>query len=98
MSPYMTMVVLLVAVTLLQPQSPVPADPNARFMALATDFIHASLAMVPNNASAAGYHEHRDATTGKSIQLDAVLDDLSAEGYAAQAGFYREWRTRFAAT
>ena len=98
MSPYMTMVVLLVAVAVLQPQAPVPADPNARFMALATDFIHASLAMVPSNASAAGYHEHRDAKTGKSIQLDAVLDDLSAEGFAVQERFYREWRTRFAET
>ena len=67
-------------------------------MALATDFIHASLAMVPSNASAAGYHEHRDPKTGKTIQLDAVLDDVSAEGFDRQQRFYREWRSRFAAT
>jgi len=66
-------------------------------MALASEFMHASLAMVPSNASAAGYHEHRDAT-GVVVHLDAVLDDLSAAGYEAQERFYREWRGRFTAT
>ena len=101
MPPFMTALVLLVAQALLPAQAPAtgpsPTDPNARFMALATEFIHASLAMVPSNASAAGYHEHRDAT-GLVVHLDAVLDDLSAAGYEAQERFYREWRGRFAAT
>jgi len=73
-------------------------DADARFMALATEFIHASLAMIPSSASAAGYHEHRDRQTGRTVQLDAVLDDFSAEGFDRQQRFYREWRSRFAAT
>src|SRR4051812_16631645 len=71
---------------------------DARFMTLATEFIYASLAMVPSNASAAGYHEHHDPRTGHTIQLDAILDDFSAAGFDTQQRFYREWRSRFAAT
>ena len=73
-------------------------EADRRFMALATEFIHASLAMIPSNASAAGYHEHHDPATGHTIQLDAVLDDFSAAGFDTQQRFYREWRSRFAAT
>jgi len=73
-------------------------EADRRFMALSTEFIHASLAMIPSNASAAGYHEHQDPATGHTIQLDAVLDDFSAAGFDTQRRFYREWRSRFAAT
>ncbi|HXN27077.1 MAG TPA: DUF885 domain-containing protein [Candidatus Acidoferrales bacterium] len=54
-----------------------------------------SLALSPSSASAAGYHTHRDAKTGKTIALDAVLDDLSLESIAQQRAFYADWRERF---
>ena len=47
------------------------------------------------SASAAGYHKHTDPKTGKTIDLDAQLDDVSAAGMAAQEKFYRAWRKRF---
>ena len=54
-----------------------------------------SLALSPTGASAAGYHKHRDAKTGKTIELDALLDDASLEGAARQRAFYQQWRERF---
>ena len=58
-------------------------------------FVKDSLALSPVNASQAGYHKHLDPKTGKTIDLDAQLDDVSAQGVAAQAKFYRDWRQRF---
>ncbi|MGA9570411.1 MAG: DUF885 domain-containing protein [Candidatus Acidiferrales bacterium] len=54
-----------------------------------------SLALSPTNASAAGYHTHLDATTGKTVALDAELDDLSLDSIARQRAFYANWRERF---
>ena len=58
-------------------------------------FVKDSLALSPVNASQAGYHKHKDPKTGKTIDLDAQLDDVSPQGMAAQEKFYREWRQRF---
>jgi uncharacterized protein (DUF885 family) len=46
-------------------------------------------------ASSVGYHQHIDAKTGKTVWLDALLDDLSLEGIAEQRAFYQQWRERF---
>jgi len=54
-----------------------------------------SLALSPTSASQAGYHKHVDAKTGKTIELDALLDDFSLESVAAQRAFYEQWRERF---
>jgi uncharacterized protein (DUF885 family) len=68
---------------------------NAKFLAMADQFVKESLALSPVNASQAGYHKHVDAKTGKTIMLDAELDDVGAAGMAAQLAFYRDWRRRF---
>lgn len=68
---------------------------NPRFMQLADAFMKESLALSPANASQAGYHKHVDSKTGKTIMLDAELDDVGAEGMTAQSKFYRDWRNRF---
>ena len=54
-----------------------------------------SLALAPTNASAAGYHTHLNAKSGKTIALDAELEDLSLESIAQQRTFYANWRDRF---
>ena len=54
-----------------------------------------SLALSPTNASAAGYHKHLDPKTGKTIELDAQLDDMSLDAMADQRAFYASWRERF---
>jgi uncharacterized protein (DUF885 family) len=72
-----------------------PAAASRKFAALSDQFMKDSLALSPSSASAAGYHTHRDAKTGKSIALDAVLDDLSLESIAQQRAFYADWRERF---
>jgi uncharacterized protein (DUF885 family) len=66
-----------------------------RFSELEDQFVKESLALSPVNASQAGYHQHVDAKTGKTIMLDAELDDVGPEGMAAQEKFYRDWRERF---
>ena len=68
---------------------------SRKFAALSDQFMKDSLALSPSSASAAGYHTHRDAKTGKTIALDAVLDDLSLESIAQQRAFYADWRERF---
>src|SRR5262249_8505578 len=67
---------------------------NAKFAALEDQFVKESLALSPVNASQAGYHTHIDARTGKSIALDAELDDVSERAVAAQIKFYKDWRSR----
>jgi len=68
---------------------------NKKFSELEDQFVKESLALSPVGASQAGYHKHVDAKTGKTIMLDAELDDVGPEGVAAQEKFYRDWRERF---
>ncbi len=68
---------------------------NAKFAQMSDQFVKDSLALSPVNASQAGYHKHEDAKTGKTIDLDAQLDDVGPQGVAAQEKFYRAWRKRF---
>jgi uncharacterized protein (DUF885 family) len=75
--------------------SNVGAPDNAKFLAMADQFVKASLVLSPVNASQAGYHKHVDAKTGKASMLDALLDDVGPEGMAAQLAFYRDWRRKF---
>ncbi len=71
------------------------AASNAKFAQMTEQFVKDSLALSPVNASQAGYHKHTDPKTGKVIELDAQLDDVSPQSIAAQEKFYREWRQRF---
>ena len=66
-----------------------------KFARLSDQFMKESLALSPTSASAAGYHRHLDPRTGKTIELDALLDDASLEGIAEQRAFYQAWRERF---
>src|ERR1700687_5454787 len=87
---------LLLAAPLMSQNSVVkPSAPNPDFDRLAAQFMYDSLALSSVNASQAGYHKHLDPTTGKTIELDAVLDDLGPQGAGAQRAFYRQWRERF---
>ena len=74
-----------------------PRQANAKFAQMTDQFVKDSLALSPVSASQAGYHKHLDPKTGKTIDLDAQLDDVSAPTIAAQEKFYREWRHRFQA-
>ena len=66
-----------------------------KFTELSDQFMKNSLALSPTNASQAGYHMHLDSKTGKTIELDALLDDMSLESMAEQRAFYEHWRERF---
>jgi uncharacterized protein (DUF885 family) len=76
------------------PLSLPPAD-SPKLAALAQTFVRESLALSPISASAAGYHKHKD-KTGHELELDAMLDDVSPQGYAEQLEFYKAWQGRFA--
>jgi uncharacterized protein (DUF885 family) len=71
-----------------------PGSPG-KFAELSATFIKESLALSPTTASAAGYHTYKDPKTGKTIELDAQLDDMSLAAMKEQADFYRGWRQRF---
>ena len=66
-----------------------------KFAELSDQFMKDSLALSPSNASQAGYHKHVDLKTGKTIDLDALLDDMSLESINEQRAFYQHWRERF---
>src|ERR1700681_2480515 len=74
-----------------QPSNPANANPAAseKFAQLSEQFMKDSLALSPTNASQAGYHKHLDSKTGKTIELDALLDDLSLKAMGQQRGFYQ---------
>jgi uncharacterized protein (DUF885 family) len=77
---------------------PVSADAaKQKFAELSDQFMKDSLALSPSNASAMGYHKYPDPATGKLIELDAQLDDLSAAGIEKQHQFYAKWRDLFRA-
>lgn len=71
------------------------ANANAKFAKLSEEFIHETLALSPSSASQAGYHQYVDPKTGKTIALDALLDDVSAAGVAEQRRVNAQWRERF---
>jgi uncharacterized protein (DUF885 family) len=75
--------------------APPPSNATQKFAELSDQFMKDSLALSPTNASAAGYHKHVDGKTGKTIELDAHLDDMSLKGMAEQRSFYAAWRERF---
>src|SRR5450755_5116802 len=68
---------------------------SKKFAELSDQFMKDSLALSPSNASAAGYHNHLDKKTGKTVELDAMLDDLSLPFMDKQRDFYMQWRERF---
>src|SRR5438270_1586179 len=70
------------------------ADKNALFNRLADQFLKEQLAMNPTSASEAGYHKHTG-PDGKTVELDAILDDFSPQGMQRQVAFYTSWQARF---
>jgi uncharacterized protein (DUF885 family) len=71
------------------------ASESQEFAELSDRFMKDSLALSPVSATAAGYHKHVDPKTGKTIELDALLDDMSIHAINKQRDFYAAWRERF---
>ncbi|HET9697731.1 MAG TPA: hypothetical protein VFP40_12750, partial [Terriglobales bacterium] len=67
---------------------------DPKFAQLAERYMYESLVMSPVSASYAGYHKHTDPKTGKVVELDALLDDVSAKAYQEQIAFFRNWQKR----
>jgi hypothetical protein len=77
------------------PEAPVTGTPSERLAKLSEQFLHQSLQLSPVGASQAGYHTYTDPDSGKTVRLDAELDELGTEDIADQLKFYRHWRDRF---
>src|SRR5271167_125115 len=86
---------VLISSALMAQTSNSSAEANAKFAKLSEQFIHETLALSPSSASQAGYHQHVDRKTGKTVALDAMLDDVSAAGLAEQRRVYAQFRERF---
>ncbi|HTX15924.1 MAG TPA: DUF885 domain-containing protein [Candidatus Baltobacteraceae bacterium] len=71
------------------------AAASRKFAQMSDEFIKQSLVLSPTIASTAGYHTYVDPKTGKTIALDAELDDMSPQSMANQRAFYARWRVRF---
>jgi uncharacterized protein (DUF885 family) len=101
-SPRFSIFCAIISLMVLLPASPGSVDAQSaagskKFAALSDRFIKDSLALSPTSASQAGYHVHLDPKTGKKIELDAELDDLSLKAMDEQRAFYAGWRQRFRA-
>src|SRR4051812_27412862 len=94
---FVVTVILLAVISALGQKKTMTNDTqrDPKFARLAEQYMYESLVISPVSASYAGYHKHVDTKTGKTIELDAVLDDVSPEGYEAQAAFYTSWQKRF---
>lgn len=68
---------------------------SEKFATLSDQFMKESLVLSPSAASQVGYHKHVDPKTGKTIELDALLDEMSSEAMKTQREFYSSWRERF---
>jgi uncharacterized protein (DUF885 family) len=66
----------------------------AGFPALANEFVFTTLSFSPANATQTGLHQYRDPGTGRALELDQMLDDLSPAGMARQRAFYTDFRRR----
>ena len=88
-------VCILLSSALMAQSSSSSAEASAKFAKLSEEFMHETLALSPSNASQAGYHQHVDPKSGKTVALDAELDDVSAVGVAEQRRVYMQWRERF---
>jgi uncharacterized protein (DUF885 family) len=97
-------VLLMVAIFLIPPtlmaqtpakQPAAAAGTDPKFAKLVEAFLDESLTLSPAAASQAGYHKHVDKKTGKTIELDALLDDVGPESIVAQRQFYARSRERF---
>src|SRR5271154_6260589 len=86
---------LLISSALMAQTNSSSSSANAKFAKFSEEFIHETLALSPSSASQAGYHQHVDPKTGKTIALDALLDDVSPAGMAEQRRVYAQWRERF---
>ena len=78
-----------------QSQAKAKVQSSQAFAALADRFVKESLALSPVSASYAGYHKHPGQEAGETIELDALLDDVSPAAFAEQRRFYSGWRERF---
>jgi uncharacterized protein (DUF885 family) len=90
-------VLLLVSATLMAqtPAKQPAAGTDPKFAKLVEAFLDESLTLSPSAASQAGYHKHVDKKTGKTIELDALLDEVGPEAIVAQRQFYTRSRERF---
>ncbi len=70
-----------------------PAD---RFATLANEFVFTTLAFSPSGATQAGLHRYDDPRTGRTLNLDQMLDDYSPAAMARQRTFYENFRRRLA--
>jgi len=74
--------------------TPLPAA-DSKFSALAQSFLEEMLALSPTTATYAGFHRYRDPKSGREIQLDELLDDMSAAGLKKQRAALERYRRRF---
>ncbi len=86
-------VVLLMCLVALM-TTPLPAA-DSKFSALAQSFLEEMLALSPTTATYAGFHRYRDPKTGREIQLDELLDDMSAAGLKKQRAALERYLRRF---
>lgn len=67
---------------------------SSDFVSLANEFVFTTLSFSPSNATQTGLHRYTDKSTGRTLELDQMLDDFSSAGMAKQRAFYQSFRRR----
>ena len=75
--------------------TPPPAAADPSFAELAQSFLEDVLALSPTAATQVGFHRYRDPKTGREIQLDELLEDMSTAGLEKQRATLTRYRERF---
>ena len=75
--------------------TPPPAAADPSFAELAQSFLEDVLALSPTAATQVGFHRYRDPKTGREIQLDEFLEDMSTAGLEKQRATLTRYRQRF---
>ncbi len=71
------------------------AAADREFAALAQSFLEEVLALSPTSATHVGFHRYQDPKTGREVQLDELLEDMSRKGLAKQRTALKRYRQRF---
>ncbi len=71
------------------------AAADRKFAALAQSFLEEVLALSPTSATQVGFHRYQDPKTGREVQLDELLEDMSSAGLEKQRATLKRYRQRF---
>ncbi|MBA3645191.1 MAG: DUF885 domain-containing protein [Gemmatimonadaceae bacterium] len=86
--------VAVAAAVLFAPTKSEAQTKRESFPSLAHDFVYTTLTFSPSGATQSGLHTFRDPRTGRTLNVDQMLDDFSLASIERQRTYYSAFRKR----